>query len=197
MAKLFTVDVVTPEAIIWSGEVEMISARTTEGDIGILADHEPTMAALATGAVSIHHDGGVTTAGIHGGFLQIFRNHVTLLTDRAELTEGGLEEARVAAAALREAEEADGPYGETQAAVDFHRSLWAQSTAHMLELGHWERRRIHNLKYFTWVEQQQKDVEELNAQWYDHRTYWPQRWGLTDEYDALIRRFNERVGLAE
>jgi len=106
MAKLFTIDVVTPEAIIWSGEAEMISARTTEGDIGILADHEPTMAALSTGAVSIVHDGGVTTAGIHGGFLQIFRNHVTLLTDRAELTEGGLEEAREAAAALREAEQA-------------------------------------------------------------------------------------------
>ena len=66
------------------------------------AFHEPTMAALATGAVSIHHADGVTTAGIHGGFLQIYRNQVTLLTDRAELTEGGLEEAREAARALRE-----------------------------------------------------------------------------------------------
>lgn len=108
MAKLFTVDVVTPEAIIWSGEAEMVSARTTEGDIGVLADHEPTMAALATGAVVIHHQGGPTTAGIHGGFLQIYRNRVTLLTDRAELTTGGLEEARQAAAALREAEAAEG-----------------------------------------------------------------------------------------
>ncbi len=108
MAKLFTVDVVTPESIIWSGEAEQVSARTTEGDIGILADHEPTMAALATGAVSIYHEGGVTTAGIHGGFLQIFRNHVTLLTDRAELTEGGLEEAREAAAALRAEDENNG-----------------------------------------------------------------------------------------
>jgi F-type H+-transporting ATPase subunit epsilon len=104
MAKPFPVSVVTPEGIVWSGEATMVSARTTEGDIGILADHQPTMAALATGAVTIHHEGGVTTAGIHGGFLQIFRNSVTLLTDRAELTEGGLEEARAAAAALREAE---------------------------------------------------------------------------------------------
>ncbi|RPI22726.1 MAG: F0F1 ATP synthase subunit epsilon [Actinobacteria bacterium] len=104
MAKVFHVDVVTPEGIIWSGEATLVAARTTEGDIGILADHQPTMAALATGAVTIHHQGGVTTAGIHGGFLQIFRNSVTLLTDRAELTEGGLEEARRAAAALRAAD---------------------------------------------------------------------------------------------
>jgi F-type H+-transporting ATPase subunit epsilon len=102
MAKTFQVDIVTPEAVIWSGEAEMVSARTTEGDIGILADHEPTMAALATGAVTIHHDGKVTAAGIHGGFLQIFKNQVTLLTDSAQLTEGGLEQARETAAALRD-----------------------------------------------------------------------------------------------
>jgi len=95
MAKKFQVDIVTPEAVIWSG-------RTTEGDIGVLANHQPTMAALATGAVTIHHDGTVTSAGIHGGFLQIFKNQVTLLTDSAKLTEGGIEAARETAAALRD-----------------------------------------------------------------------------------------------
>ncbi len=103
MATPFHVDVVTPEAVIWSGDATLLTARTTEGDIGVLANHQPTMAALATGAVTIHHDDGVTSAGIHGGFLQIYRNQVTLLTDRAELTEGGLEEAREAARALRDA----------------------------------------------------------------------------------------------
>ena len=107
MAKTFQVDIVTPEAVIWSGEAEMISARTTEGDIGVLADHEATMAALATGAVTIHHDGKVTAAGIHGGFLQIFKNQVTLLTDSAKLTKGGLEEARKTAAALRDGSETE------------------------------------------------------------------------------------------
>jgi F-type H+-transporting ATPase subunit epsilon len=107
MAKMFQVDIVTPEAVIWSGEAEMLLARTTEGDIGILADHEPTMAALATGAVTIHHGGTVTSAGLHGGFLQIYKNQVTLLTDSAKLTEGGLEAARETAAALR-----DGPGAE-------------------------------------------------------------------------------------
>jgi F-type H+-transporting ATPase subunit epsilon len=92
--KLFHVDVVTPEEIIWSGAAQIVSARTTEGDIGILADHEATMAALASGPVVITDaDDQVTTIGIHGGFLQIYANTVTLLTDRAERTEGGREEA--------------------------------------------------------------------------------------------------------
>ncbi len=102
MGKTFQVDIVTPEAVIWSGEAEMLLARTTEGDIGILADHEPTMAALATGAVTIHHGDTVTAAGLHGGFLQIYKNQVTLLTDSAKLSEGGLEAARETAAALRD-----------------------------------------------------------------------------------------------
>jgi F-type H+-transporting ATPase subunit epsilon len=100
----FQVDVVTPEAIVWSGEADFLLARTTEGDIGVYANHEPTMAALGTGAAEIEHGGGRTTVALHGGFLQIFRNQVTLLTDRAEISEG--EDARERAEALREAEEA-------------------------------------------------------------------------------------------
>ena len=100
MAKTFQVDIVTPEAVIWSGSAHMVVARTTEGDIGVLADHEATMAALATGAVTIHHDETVTVAATHGGFLQIFKNQVTLLTDSAKLTEGGIQEAREKATAL-------------------------------------------------------------------------------------------------
>jgi len=107
MARTFQVDIVTPEAVVWSGEAELLTARTTEGDIGVLADHQPTMAALATGAVKVIHGDGVTVAGIHGGFLQIYRNQVTLLTDRAELTEGSVEEARRAAAELRDAEDSE------------------------------------------------------------------------------------------
>lgn len=104
----FQVDVVTPDNIIWSGEATFVSARTTEGDIGILAHHEPTMAALATGVVVIHTtDGQETTVGTHGGFLQIFGNQVTLLTDRAELSEGSREEAARVAEALAAVEAAE------------------------------------------------------------------------------------------
>ena len=109
MAKSFKLDVVSPEAIVWSGEAELLVTRTTEGEIGILADHEPTMAALATGSSAIHTpDGGEITLAIHGGFLQVFHNEVTLLTDRAEIAEGDAEEARRLAAALAETAEDDG-----------------------------------------------------------------------------------------
>ena len=108
MAKPFKLEVVSPESIAWSGEAEMLITRTTEGEIGVLADHEPTMAALATGSTVIHPvDGETVTVALHGGFLQIFRNEVTLLTDRAEVATGDAEEARRLAEAFAEAEEED------------------------------------------------------------------------------------------
>lgn len=106
MAKTFHLDIVSPEAVVWSGEAEMLVTRTTEGEIGILADHEPTMAALATGPSQIHTgDGEVITLAIHGGFLQIFRNEVTLLTDRAEIAAGDKAQATELAQALADTAE--------------------------------------------------------------------------------------------
>ena len=72
-----------------------------------MAGHEPTMAALSTGSAEIHTGSEKITVAVHGGFLQIYRNQVTLLSDRAELVEGDVEAARVQAEALRAAEEAD------------------------------------------------------------------------------------------
>ena len=105
MAKSFHLDIVSPEAVVWSGEAEMLVTRTTEGEIGILADHEPTMAALATGPTQIHTGDEVITLAIHGGFLQIFRNEVTLLTDRAEIAAGDKAQATELAQALPETAE--------------------------------------------------------------------------------------------
>ncbi|MBI5158268.1 MAG: F0F1 ATP synthase subunit epsilon [Acidimicrobiia bacterium] len=102
MAKPFRVSVVSPEAIVWAGDADMLVVRTTEGEMGILADHEPTMAALATGSAQIHAGGEVITLAVHGGFLQIFRNEVTLLTDRAEIAAGDKAHARKLAEALAE-----------------------------------------------------------------------------------------------
>lgn len=99
----FQLDVVTPEAIVWSGEAEFLLARTVDGDIGVYANHEPTMAALGTGAAEVQHAAGRTTIALHGGFLQIYRNRVTLLTDRAEISAG--EDARLLAESLRAQEE--------------------------------------------------------------------------------------------
>ena len=108
MAKTFLLEVVSPESIVWSGQAEMLITRTTEGEIGVLADHEPTMAALATGSTVITAEGGEkTTLAIHGGFMQILDNEVTLLTDRAEIVEGDREQAAELAESLAGAEEAD------------------------------------------------------------------------------------------
>ena len=108
MAKTFTLEVVSPESIVWSGQAEMLITRTTEGEIGILADHEPTMAALSTGSTVITAEGGEqTTLAIHGGFLQILHNEVTLLTDRAEVVEGDRDQAAELARSLAEATDSD------------------------------------------------------------------------------------------
>jgi len=93
VAKSFHLAVVSPESIVWEGEAEFVVARTTEGEIGILADHEPLMAALTTGAVMVEHGTGRTSIGVHGGFMQILDNRVTLLTDRAQISEAGDREA--------------------------------------------------------------------------------------------------------
>jgi hypothetical protein len=97
---------------------------------------------------------------------------------------------------LAEAAEQHGAYTREQAAVDFFAHLRGVKTDHMEELDHWGRKRIHNLKYFTWIEQQQRELAELNAQWFDARSYWPARWRMADAYDELIVGFNARTGLA-
>ncbi len=108
MAKTFRVDVVSPESIVWSGDAEFLLSRTTEGEIGIFADHEPTMGALATGTCEIVEAGGKRIdIAVHGGFLQIFQNQVTLLSDRAEIAEGDKEALLARAAELRAEEEGE------------------------------------------------------------------------------------------
>jgi len=95
---------------------------------------------------------------------------------------------------LQEMREAYGPYTEMEAAKDYHRYLMAASTDHILELNYYDKRRIHNLKYFTWIEQQGKELAELNAQWYDP-DYWESIHQQASEIDLLIEAFNERTGL--
>lgn len=63
----------------------------------------------------------------------------------------------------------------------------------MLELDYYARKRIHNLKYYTWIEQQGRDLNELNAQWYDHEEYWDSVHRLVPKIDELIKAFNEEA----
>jgi len=87
-----------------------------------------------------------------------------------------------------------GEFNELDAAGVYHRWLKGTTIDYVQELSYYDRQRIHNLKYFTWVEQQAKSYEEIQAQWYDPE-YWTGIQPQTDEIDELIDAFNERVGL--
>ena len=109
---------------------------------------------------------------------------VTVLTDSMELYESRLEELHAEA----------GEYSAADAAADYARWIRGQSVDHLLELRYTDRRRIHNLKYFTWVEQQGKTYEEILAQW-RQPDYWLAVQRMAPEIDALIRDFNARTGV--
>ncbi|MFQ5615370.1 MAG: pyridoxal-phosphate dependent enzyme [Anaerolineales bacterium] len=109
---------------------------------------------------------------------------LTVLTDSMELYQSRLEEMH----------DEYGRYTDLDAAAHFARYLHGQSTDHLLELRYTDRRRIHNLKYYTWVEQQGRTYEELMAQWYQP-DYWTSIQGQVGEIDARIDEFNARVGL--
>lgn len=96
---------------------------------------------------------------------------------------------------LKELEEQFGLYDECDAAIDYHRNLMALTTDYMQELTYNDRKRIHNLKYFTWIEQQGKNLDELNAQWYDYENYWGTIRNQVDKIDELIVQFNKKTGL--
>lgn len=93
---------------------------------------------------------------------------------------------------LAEMTTAQGPYGQRQADRDFER-LHSLSVDHVSELTQADKRRIHQLKYFTWVEQLGKDSAQLRAQWDDHHNWWNCLRTQADELDRLIVEFNSRV----
>lgn len=108
---------------------------------------------------------------------------VTPLTDSMELYQSRVAEQR----------ELHGPYGEPEAAIHFARYVEGIGIDHLRELDHHDRKALHNLKYFTWVEQQQRDVEELHRLW--DPDFWPETFAQVTEWDRLIEDFNARVGI--
>ncbi len=95
---------------------------------------------------------------------------------------------------LKEATTANGEYTKDNAIRDYYSRLMGQKTDAMIELNYYDRKRIHHLKYFTWIEQQGFQTEELNRQWYDGE-YWKTIQQTTPKIDELIIEFNEKVGL--
>ena len=108
---------------------------------------------------------------------------VTVLTDSASMYGS-----RVA-----ELAEQYGPYDRRAAAIDHHLHLLGLKTDSMAELNYYDRKRVHNLKYYTWVEQQGRTAEELDALWSGDE--WEKVHAQVGELDALIDQFNTASGV--
>ena len=109
---------------------------------------------------------------------------VTIFTDSADLY----------LSRLQEMNESWGAYTKQQAEIDWTATIKKQGTDNFKELTYTDKKAIHNLKYFTWIEQQGKEVEELNAQWYNEN-YWKERFSVVALWDKMIEEFNVQVGL--
>ena len=106
----------------------------------------------------------------------------TMFTDSMELYQSR----------LAELTEERGLYDQRQADRDYE-CLQGLSVDYVFEMTHVDKRRVHNLKYFTWIEQLGKELPELRAQWSDYRNYWS---GLHEQVcalDMLIEDFNAEV----
>ena len=107
---------------------------------------------------------------------------ITVFTDSMELYQSRIVELR----------EEQGTFTTDDAIRNFHTNLKGQKTDSMIELNYLQRKRIHHLKYYTWIEQQGRDVKELDAQWYDP-DYWKNIQESVGPIDELITAFNEKV----
>ena len=89
MAAELQVDVVSVERKVWSGTARQVVARTTAGDIGVLPGHSPLLGQLAEGGTVrlLLSEGGELVAAVHGGFLSVTDEGVTVLAELAELAE--------------------------------------------------------------------------------------------------------------
>jgi len=81
------VELVSPERILYSGEAEMVIARTVGGgDIAFLPGHAPFVGALEIATVTIRSGGADELVAVHGGFVEVSNDTVTILSDVAELS---------------------------------------------------------------------------------------------------------------
>jgi len=109
---------------------------------------------------------------------------LTVLTDSMELYQSR----------LKEMHDEFGAYSEVDAASHYAQYLMGESTDNLLDLSYQDKRRVHNLKYYTWVEQQGRTYEEIVDQW-EAPEYWTGYQSQADEIDELITEFNYKVGL--
>ncbi len=111
---------------------------------------------------------------------------VTVLTDSMEMYKSRLDELT----------QELGSFSDKDAEAVYSRYLQGLTIDYMEELTYYGKKRIHNLKYYTWVEQQGKTYEEIQEQWYND-SYWTSIVDKAEEIDSLIDDFNKKTGLLE
>jgi len=107
----------------------------------------------------------------------------TILTDSSEMYESR----------MREMKAERGEFTRDNAVVTFEGSVVKQGLEHYRELNYWDRKALHNLKYFTWVEQQAKDPRDLDAIWQPE--FWDNIFSVVPQWEKAIVEFNRLVGL--
>ena len=84
MADVFKLKVVTPERVFYEGEAGMVELSTTEGDIGVYANHIPMTAIVAPGGLKIHEGSDVRKAALHSGFIEVLPQEITIMAEVVE-----------------------------------------------------------------------------------------------------------------
>lgn len=82
--KTFNLRIISPTRIFFDGNVNMVEMKTTEGEIGVLAGHIPLTAILEPGVLRIKQEESVREAALHDGFVEIQKDHVTVLAESCE-----------------------------------------------------------------------------------------------------------------
>jgi F-type H+-transporting ATPase subunit epsilon len=130
------VEVVSPERILWTGEADRVIARTIGGgEIAFLTGHAPFVGALDIGTVRVHEEGGSEeTIAVHGGFVEVSHDRVTVLSDVAEVSSQiDVDRARAAQeraeAAIRAGDDVEAEAALRRAAVRLEAASGASSIA--------------------------------------------------------------------
>jgi F-type H+-transporting ATPase subunit epsilon len=123
------VELVVPEGDVWSGQAEMVIAKTLDGDIGVLTGHTPVLGILAEGSVvrirpNAAADEGEVVAAVNGGFFSVADDRVSILAQDARLSgDIDVKAARAALESARQDGQAEAAGGEESADVRYYRAL--------------------------------------------------------------------------
>jgi len=179
--------------------VDMVGGIDDEPNIRIMrlfnepAGHEVLKAnGVSPELISHLHHFGISSIANVMGLIKMAKYYemnsddclITVATDSMEMYQSR----------MKEENEKNGAYTAMNAQVDYEGRLMGIATDHLIETTYLDKKRMHNLKYFTWIEQQGKDVDEINAQWYDEH-YWENEYSIADEMDEQIMEFNEKTGI--